>query len=81
MIKIYKQYWRESTDYPEDLQKNEEKTVLIHKQCPKCHGNIYLSADYYGRYEQCLQCGYINDLNSTDEHKKSAAQVKEKSLA
>jgi hypothetical protein len=55
--------------------------MLTHKQCPKCRGNIYISADYYGRYEQCLQCGFISDLDSGDEHKKPIAQVKEKSIA
>ena len=55
--------------------------MLTHKQCPRCRGNIYLSADYYGRFEQCLQCGYTYDLDSVDEHKKELAQVKEKSAA
>jgi ribosomal protein S27AE len=52
--------------------------MLTHKQCPKCGGNIYLSADYYGRYEQCLQCGYTCDLDVAEEHQKQAAQLKEK---
>lgn len=55
--------------------------MLTHKQCPKCGGNIYLSADYYGRYEQCLQCGYTCDLDAIDDHKKQAAKAKEKSIA
>jgi DNA-directed RNA polymerase subunit M/transcription elongation factor TFIIS len=54
--------------------------MLTHKQCPKCKGNIYSSADYYGRYEQCLQCGYTCDID-TDEHKAKAVQPKEKSIA
>jgi hypothetical protein len=55
--------------------------MLTHKQCPKCHGNIYVSSDYYGKYEQCLQCGYTYDLDQTDEHKKSIVQVKETAIA
>jgi ribosomal protein S27AE len=55
--------------------------MLTHKQCPKCGGNIYLSADYYGRYEQCLQCGYTCDLDVIDDHQKQAVQVKEKSVS
>lgn len=55
--------------------------MLTHKQCPKCGGNIYLSADYYGRYEQCLQCGYTFDIDSTaEDRQKQAAQRKEKSV-
>jgi hypothetical protein len=56
--------------------------MLTQKQCPKCHGNIYLSADYYGRYEQCLQCGYTYDLDGVvDDRPKQASQNKEKSAA
>jgi hypothetical protein len=39
--------------------------MITHKQCPKCRGNIYFSEDYYGKYEECLQCGYTYDLSST----------------
>ena len=53
--------------------------MLTHKLCPKCRGNIYLSNDYYGRYEQCLQCGYTCDLDSIEEHKQKSIQLKEKS--
>jgi hypothetical protein len=28
------------------------------KGCPKCHGDLYESRDYYGRYVTCLQCGH-----------------------
>jgi hypothetical protein len=55
------------------------KKMLTHKQCPKCKGNLYSSADYYGRYEQCLQCGYTCDLDSVEEYKQKATQIKEKS--
>ena len=59
-------------------QENLEETMLTHKQCPKCGGNIYLSTDYYGRYEQCLQCGYTCDLDGIDEHQKAFIDLKEK---
>jgi len=32
------------------------------KGCPKCHGDLYLNRDLYGRYVTCLQCGYMKDL-------------------
>jgi hypothetical protein len=31
-------------------------------KCPKCGGNVYLDTDYYGWYEECLQCGYTKNL-------------------
>jgi DNA-directed RNA polymerase subunit M/transcription elongation factor TFIIS len=55
--------------------------MLIHKQCPKCGGNIYLSADYYGRYEQCLQCGYSRDLDAVNKYKNQTVQAKKESTA
>ena len=27
-------------------------------RCPKCGGNLFLTNDYYGWYEQCLQCAH-----------------------
>ena len=32
------------------------------KACPKCHGDLYLQRDQYGRYMSCLQCGYLKEL-------------------
>ncbi len=32
------------------------------KACPKCHGDLYLEKDQYGRYLSCLQCGYLMEL-------------------
>jgi hypothetical protein len=56
--------------------------MLTQKLCPKCRGNIYLSADYYGRYEQCLQCGYTYDLEPIEDHKKPVAvPVKHKTMS
>jgi hypothetical protein len=30
--------------------------------CPKCKGQLLLEKDNYGLYQQCLQCGYLHDL-------------------
>ena len=54
--------------------------MLLNKRCPKCHGNIYAGSDYYGKYEECIQCGYTLDLD-TDKNKKPVTSIKEKSLA
>ena len=32
--------------------------------CPKCKGRLLLEKDNYGLYQQCLQCGYIHDLQT-----------------
>jgi len=34
-------------------------TSGVKQQCPKCGGNLFLYNDYYGWYEQCLQCSFI----------------------
>ena len=36
--------------------------MLKLKGCPKCHGDLYLNRDMYGKYLTCLQCGYLKDL-------------------
>jgi hypothetical protein len=36
--------------------------TFIQKRCPKCHGNIILDTDYYGRYKECFQCGHITEI-------------------
>ena len=32
--------------------------MIKFKGCPKCHGDLYLTKDMYGRYWNCLQCGF-----------------------
>jgi DNA-directed RNA polymerase subunit M/transcription elongation factor TFIIS len=32
------------------------------KQCPRCHGDVYLDEDTDRCYEKCLQCGYEREL-------------------
>ncbi len=32
------------------------------KSCPKCKGDLYLSQDFYGKFFNCLQCGFIFDM-------------------
>ena len=40
----------------------EMRTDIVQGRCPRCSGNVYLDRDCYGWYEQCLQCGFICDL-------------------
>jgi len=37
------------------------------KECPRCHGDLRVESDIYGRYIACMQCGYI--LNQAEETK------------
>jgi hypothetical protein len=34
------------------------------ESCPKCKGRLLLEKDNYGSYQQCLQCGFIHDLET-----------------
>lgn len=33
------------------------------KACPRCKGDLSLEEDHYGKFNSCLQCGYIRDLS------------------
>jgi len=38
---------------------------MIHfKVCPRCHGDLYLTQDSFGKYVSCLQCGYLKDIET-----------------
>lgn len=37
------------------------------KSCLKCKGDVFLDKDIDGWYEQCLQCSYIQYLDSIFE--------------
>lgn len=40
------------------------KRVINLKACPRCGGDLHVSADMYGDYAQCVQCGYMKDLEA-----------------
>ena len=52
-------------------------------RCPRCKGRLMREKDQYGLYEQCMECGYIYDLQTVDfldvvkaeEKKAEAAQL------
>ena len=37
------------------------------KKCPRCRGDVFLSRDMDGWYEQCVQCSYRQDLRPVAE--------------
>ena len=44
------------------------------QRCPKCGGNMYLDKDFYGWYEQCLQCSYISYLETVFDAREETKQ-------
>ena len=36
--------------------------MLEIKSCPRCLGDMLTNRDMYGDYKQCLQCGFLRDL-------------------
>ncbi len=52
------------------LGDNESKKIRIKvwwqmwklKSCTRCGGDVLIDKDHYGWYMQCLQCGYLWDL-------------------
>ena len=51
--------------------------MIKFKGCPKCQGDLYLATDIYGRYFNCLQCGFTRDLPVLETTlKANAAPVK-----
>ncbi len=38
--------------------------MLMLKACKKCHGDMYLQSDTYGQFKQCLQCGFVQDMDA-----------------
>ena len=45
-------------------------------RCPKCKGFLMREKDRYGLYEQCMQCGYIHDLQTVGWVDKQHAEEK-----
>lgn len=39
------------------------------KSCPKCGGDLILLEDNFGKYQDCMQCGYIIDTNIPSKEK------------
>jgi ribosomal protein S27AE len=49
------------------------------KSCPKCKGDVILgNKDRHGWYEQCLQCGYVHDLQTIVEVETQLVKARKK---
>ena len=51
------------------------------KGCPRCKGDLIFELDQWGLYEQCLQCGYLRDLQDVDAAKQQQVQQGKKEVA
>ena len=47
------------------------------RSCPRCDGDMFTDTDLYGRFEQCLQCGYTRYLMKTVQASQQACNEKE----
>ena len=36
--------------------------MMYFKECPRCQGDLHSNRDMYGEYKECLQCGYMVDI-------------------
>ena len=53
--------------------------MLTAELCPKCGGSILFEEDYYGFYKQCLQCGYLKDIEIKFEEPDDTLTLSEES--
>ncbi|PKB63385.1 MAG: hypothetical protein BZY67_00350 [SAR202 cluster bacterium Io17-Chloro-G1] len=58
----------------------EVTKMLKLKACPRCKGDLHGNRDMYGSYDECLQCGYMHDIEEPNKLLASlaAAGVKKK---
>jgi DNA-directed RNA polymerase subunit RPC12/RpoP len=54
-------------DTPLSDEIGTQKMTLYLKACPRCHGDIALDDDQYGRYMECLQCGFLIRSKAEEE--------------
>lgn len=52
--------------------------MIEFKGCPKCQGDLHLSKDRFGKYMSCLQCGYLRDLEESQDLRQKTAVAGEK---
>jgi hypothetical protein len=40
--------------------------MSLHR-CKRCHGKLIRDRDEFGWYEQCIQCGHLQDVDANGE--------------
>lgn len=43
-------------------RKDGTSKMVQFKACPRCKGDMKQTRDMYGKYNECLQCGYTKDI-------------------
>ncbi len=41
--------------------------MLYLKGCARCKGDMHINRDMYGSYRECLQCGYMVDIDEPNK--------------
>lgn len=44
--------------------------MIFLKECPRCQGDLSEGSDAYGKFVSCLQCGYLKDVDVTENKPK-----------
>ena len=52
--------------------------MLYLKACPRCRGDVKYERDVYGRYLECLQCGFLLSSKSEETTASSEKSTGEK---
>lgn len=43
-------------------RKDGTSQMVQFKACPRCSGDMKQTRDMYGKYNECIQCGYTKDI-------------------
>lgn len=49
--------------------------MVYFKACQRCQGDMLLESDRYGRYLQCIQCGYETDPLRLQQARRATVNV------
>lgn len=54
--------------------------MLMLKSCPRCHGDLNVDRDMYGPYVECIQCGYVKDLDRMSKARSGTSRPSPKTV-
>ncbi len=46
-----------------------DRKIVFLSECIRCNGDLCRNRDFYGEYVQCLQCGYVIDVEDDGDWK------------
>jgi hypothetical protein len=56
--------------------RRSEMNKWRYKNCPRCRCDIFLEKDEYGWNEDCLQCGFVQKLETLEEFEQKETRGK-----